>query len=111
MWKREDITKQTHPEYWKLILKAIPDYRKRSASVCFTDSVTLNGRYWSGGSINYYHLVGKCGVKQIPNRTDFPFTAPDTEIHFQSEPDWDAVVESGYFCGKKSHAVLYLQEK
>lgn len=35
-YKRIEITKKTHPKEWALILKAFPNYRKRSANIVET---------------------------------------------------------------------------
>jgi hypothetical protein len=104
-YNRIEITKKSHPAEWRLILLAFPNYRKRTANVVETENTTLHGRYWDGGSISRYAIIGLAKtVNQIPNRNDFPFTAPDIEVDLM---DGRQVVQCGVFCGKPGQAYLY----
>jgi hypothetical protein len=92
-YNRIEITKKSHPAEWRLILLAFPNYRKRTANVVETENTTLHGRYWDGGSISRYAIIGPAKtVNQIPNRNDFPFTAPDIEVDLM---DGRQVVQCG----------------
>jgi hypothetical protein len=105
MYKIETITSTTHPKEWALIKEAFPGYRKRRANLVRVESVTLSGRYWDGGSISRYCVVtGGVTFKHIPQRSDFPFTAPDIEVELNGDT---VVIQWGIFCGKPSQAYLY----
>jgi hypothetical protein len=91
---------------WKLLKKALPSYRKRSAYLAEVESVILSGRFWSGGSRDEYTVIGIDGtVKHLPGRNDFPFTAPDERIELHTV---QAVIQHGTFCGKPSTASVYI---
>jgi len=107
----ETITKKSHPKEWAIIIKALPNYRKRSAFLHANQtSVTLHGRYWDGGSRTTWHIIRGNLVEQVPSRNDYPFTSPETEIDLRNPNDGVSVmvVSSGTFCGKPSTASLYM---
>jgi len=103
--KMTKLTKKDNPKEWAVILRAFPDYRKRSAYLFECNSTSLTGRYWSDGSISYYKIIGPTGaVQTVANRQDYPFTAPDQEVDLT---DGTQVVQCGIFCGHKGNAYLY----
>lgn len=104
MYESQNITKKSHPVEWALILRAFPSYRKRSAVIITTESTELSGRYWSDGSISRYVLLNGGLHTAMPNRNDYPFTAPDEVIDLTNGMK---VVQCGVFCGKPGQAYLY----
>jgi hypothetical protein len=106
MFEHFRITSKSHPKLWALVKKAIPEYRKRSATVYHTENISLTGRYWDGGSLSEYIKLGIDGsVSSVPRRNDFPFTAPDPEIDLT---DGTIYVETGTFCGKPRVANIWM---
>jgi hypothetical protein len=106
-YKSTKITKQSHPKEWALLKKTCLNYKKRSALLIETESTELTGRYWSDGSIDRYSIWNPAGqMTVVPNRQDYPFTAPDTEVDLM---DGTVVVQCGVFCGKPGTAFLYMK--
>lgn len=105
----ETITKKSHPKEWAIIKKALPNYRKRTATIAITDKVSLYGRYWDGGSRTTWYIIRGNSVEQVQSRNDYPFTAPDQEVDLTNPKDGTVVmvVSSGTFCGKPATATLY----
>jgi hypothetical protein len=108
-YKSTKITKASHPKEWALIKKAVSNYKKRSALLVETESMSLTGRYWSEGSIDYYKKIHPDGrIEHLGNRQDYPFTAPDEEVDLM---DGTQVVQCGVFCGKPGTAFLYVKPR
>jgi hypothetical protein len=99
----------TDHKLWDLVKKAVPGYKKKSATLVPGKSVHITGNYWDGGSISRYYfgntLTGK--VIGVSQRNDFPFTAPDDEIVLTDD---HFVVQCGIFCGKPGGAYLHVTD-
>lgn len=86
--------------------------KKRSVALTFSNSVTLSGGYWSGGSRTEYWLIDLATgqVKAVQYPTD-PAEygggdAPEVEV-----PAGHAIAEGGTFCGKPSTVCLHLRHE
>ena len=94
---------KNRPKLKELVRKAFPGYRKRSVSVSKSESVSLSGASWSGGSRSYYSAVNLSTGETVSlsgqawNEKNAPVAtiAPGT-----------AIAESGIFCGKKATLIL-----
>lgn len=106
---RETIDLGKSPKVKAFVKKAFPDYRKRKVTFRVTDSVTLSGGYWSGGSRTEWF-----GVQ--PNGARFPLTYPTNPPQFAGggKPpvfkitDIKWVAEGGSFGGKPSSLTFYV---
>ena len=111
------LNKRTHSAEFaaalRIVRAALPAYRKQSIIVTVTDSVALQGRYWSGGSKSVY-----IGLRYVPPGTwtparQFPSIAPppfgpggdDETVGLTATY---CVIETGTVCGKDSTAHLFL---
>jgi hypothetical protein len=85
-----------------IIKTAFPSYRKHAVSVHTSESESLFGTYWSGGSRSDYWELTPDGskrpihVSRNPPQFGGPATPPDHSVG-----NGVAIVEGGFFCGKK----------
>jgi uncharacterized protein (TIGR02996 family) len=84
--------------------KTFPRYRKRSALLEVTTTVTLAGRYWSGGSKSTYVLV-RDGKVSVFLDID-PFRGNDRETTRLNKGE--IIVRGGTFCGKEATMVVHV---
>jgi|GEM_PF-2620436 len=104
----------------RIVRAALPAYAKHSILLAVTDSVTLSGRYWSGGSRATYtglskEFGGYAGgqgwrpARQFPGQVAPPF-GPGGDSETVTLSDTYCVVESGVFCGRPATAHLFITE-
>jgi hypothetical protein len=100
---------KTAPEVLRLIRAADPSYRKTRAYLHVSESVSLSGTYWDGGSRSTYTAVdlatgrSKGAPQYDPPQFGGPRAAPVVVI-----PEGVAIVETGVFCGKTANASVYI---
>lgn len=87
-------------------------YRKRKVSIVATETVTLRGVNWSGGTIREYTPLSlSSGNAAHSVRGKFSRAAPwNNEYEGLEVPlaDGLAIVETGFFCGHKSQMTIYV---
>ncbi len=99
-----------HLDVRDMIRAADPAYRKTSARIHVTDSVTLSGTYWDGGSRDTYTAVNLSTRRAIsapqydPPQAGGPQAAPTVTL-----PAGVAIVRTGVFCGKPATATVYVR--
>lgn len=98
-----------HPELTRVIRAVAPKYRKHKVIVNVTESVTLHGTYWSGGSRSTYHAVNLsnmvCSGSPRYNPPQFGGPQADPQVVL---PEGAAIVSLGVFCGKTATATIFL---
>lgn len=98
-----------HPEILRVIRFASPKYRKHKCILVVATTVSLDGTYWSGGSVSSYTAVnmetGACRTMAAVNPPQFggPKQSPNVEL-----PEGAAIVKLGFFCGKPSTATVFV---
>jgi hypothetical protein len=85
-------------------------YRRKKVQVVPTESVTLNGLNWSGGSINKYHAVDLVTGKSVTRN----FSAPhpmfnENEGAQVALRENCAIVRTGTFMGKPALMTIYVR--
>lgn len=85
-------------------------YRRKKVNVTVTESVTLCGLNWSGGSINRYHAVDLDTGKSVTRN----FSAPhpmfnENEGARVKLPENGAIVKTGTFMGKPALMTIYVR--
>jgi hypothetical protein len=82
------------------------NYRKRNVFHTVTNSVALNGRYWSGGSKTVYVLYRADGTTY--GFADLPYMATREQMDERyAIGDGETVVALGTFDGKTATAHIY----
>ena len=85
-------------------------YRKKTAILNVTDTVTITGTYWSGGSRSTWHLVDLAngGVTTAAPRLEHPVdnTVEGKTIEI---PEGYAIVSTGVFRGKPGGMFIYVR--
>jgi hypothetical protein len=86
-----------------IVRATFPSYRKRSVRVLASESVSLHGLNWSGGTRAEYRACSIDG--QQSSRPDMSRDAP-WENPFEGKvvpvPPGFCIVQGGFFCGKES---------
>lgn len=100
---------KAHPELIRIIRAADPSYRKHDCILHPTETVTLSGTYWSGGSRSTYTAVNiATGMSSgAPQYNPPQFGGPQSDPQV-SVPEGIAIVKTGTFCGKTAAATIYL---
>ena len=99
------IELKNHPEIKRVVLAALPNYKKHKAFVHVAETVSLSGTYWDSGSRSTYTAVRladgySLGAPQYaPPQFGGPRETPVVEI-----PSGVVIVETGIFCGKPATA-------
>jgi hypothetical protein len=100
---------KAHPELLRVIRAADSKYKKHKAILVVSESVTLSGTYWDGGSRSSYCAVNleTLRVGPAPQYNPPQFGGP------RSDPKCDipvgvVIVKLGTFCGKQATATLYV---
>ena len=94
-----------HPELLRVIRAADGRYKKHKAFFSVSETATLGGTYWDGGSRSTYTAVdilsgrSKGAPQYAPAASGGPRQAPTVSI-----PPGVAIVETGYSCGKVATA-------
>jgi hypothetical protein len=103
------VSLKTAPELLAVIRAASPSYRKHNARVVITDSVELNGTYWSGGSRSTYTAVNLATMETGRAAQYAPpqFGGPAQSLRV-AIPMGVVIVETGIFCGKAATACVYM---
>jgi hypothetical protein len=102
---RETLTIAQYPRIKKLVLAADPSYKKKSVFVSSSETISIGGTYWSGGSKSTYHAVKLDtlavlqGKQFNPPQFGGPAVNPEVAI-----PAGVAIIETGIFCGKTATA-------
>lgn len=98
-----------HPQL-RAMLKVL-GYRRHTARIVYASRCELNGRYWDGGSRSTYTVVDIVPMKftRIPHCAPPQFGGPSEDIFHDILPG-QCVVSHGTFCGKQSHAAVYIGE-
>lgn len=103
------INLSEHPEVLRIIRAVDPKYRKHKAIIVVTETVSISGTYWDGGSrssyaaVNMKTLVVGNAPSYNPPQFGGPQAAPRTKI-----PEGAAIVQVGVFCGKTATATVYI---
>ena len=103
----EHVELKQHPELSRVVRAACPRYAKRKAFFHVSETVTLGGTYWDGGSRSTYTAVRladgfSLGAPQYaPPQFGGPRQSPVVAI-----PQGVAIVETGIFCGKPATASI-----
>lgn len=97
-----------HPALSAFLRRAFPSYRKHKAIIRPSQSVTLSGGYWDGGSRSSYFGATLAGT-EVPLRyntapAQFNGGAPDRSVLLDSDL---VVLEAGTFCGKPATVTLF----
>ena len=114
MYQTQTIALKDFP-FIQRIVKAVTDSRKQKASVTFCEKVTLSGTYWDEGSISKYTLVtwdttnpNQMSEMPLPSYAPPQFGGPKQDPVVNIEMN-QAVVETGYFCGKVATPRIYIR--
>jgi len=94
---------------FKNILAAV-GYRRKTVWIEASESVTTYGLNWSGGSISHYTAITLDG-KPVGDMSKYNMMAPWQNPGEGAKlpiPQGVVVVKHGFFCGKASHATIYI---
>jgi hypothetical protein len=86
-------------------------YRKRTVSVVASETVTLCDLNWSGGTRSHYQIFDIATARPVSNTAKYAAFAPwanPAEGVTLPIPPGACVIRTGVFCGKESHATVYV---
>jgi len=94
---------------FKVILSAV-GYRRRTVWIEASENVTTRGLNWDGGSRSEYTALTLQG-KRVGDMSKYNMMAPWANPGEGAKlpiPPGVVVVKHGFFCGKPSHATIYV---
>lgn len=101
------------------VINCIPElraWRGRKVKVKVTNSVSISGTYWDGGSKSYWYAVNLMTRQSVPLAAQAANLAPWDPRHIAAMnatptiPPGAVIVEHSIFCGKDAGLYLYVSD-